>query len=347
MTLKDGEKMDVGIDLGTSHIKVYIKGKGIVLSQANAVSYDTYTDEMIAIGQSAFDMLERTPDTIELVMPIKSGVIADFSVMREVLKYIFDKICKNRILRPNVIISAPSSCTALEKKTVIEAACSSGAGKVSIIDEPIASALGAGISIENPHGVMLIDIGAGTSDIAVITMGTVAFSTSLKIAGNDMTEAVRQYLKRERDIIVGTPTAEKIKRTVGCASLNSEELEMAANGKDYITGMPVMFTVTSSEIYLALRECVEAIMAEMRNVLEQVPPELYTDICNEGIVLTGGSSRLRGIEKAMSERFKIKVTAAYDGENCAAKGAGYALKNIKRLEDGGYIFKLRESDMGR
>ncbi|MCM1364283.1 MAG: rod shape-determining protein [Faecalibacterium sp.] len=334
--------MDVGIDLGTSHIKVYIKGKGIVLSEANAISYDSYTDEMIAIGNSAKSMLERTPETIELVMPIKSGVIADFSVMQEILKYIIDKICRYHIFRPNVIIGVPSSCTALEKKAVIDAACSSGAGKVSIIDDPVASALGAGVTIDNPHGVMVVDMGAGTSDIAVMTMGTVAVSTSLKVAGDNMNEAICQYLKRERDIIIGIPTAEKIKRTVGCASLDDEELEMAANGKDYITGMPVMFTVTSSEIYLALRESIEVIMEEMRNVLEQTPPEMYSDICHEGIVLTGGASKLRGIDKAMSERFKIKVTVAADGENCAAKGAGYALKDMKTLEDNGYLFKIRE-----
>ncbi|MCM1545340.1 MAG: rod shape-determining protein [Ruminococcus sp.] len=334
--------MDVGIDLGTSHIKVFIKGKGIVLSEANAISYDAYTDEMVAIGESAKAMLERTPETIELMMPIKGGVISDFSVMQEILRYIIEKICHNKIFRPNVIISVPSSCTALEKKAVIEVACSSGAGKVSVIDEPVASALGAGISIENPHGVMVVDIGAGTSDIAVITMGTVAISSSLKIAGDDMNEAICQYLRREKDIIIGKPTAEKIKCTVGCASLDDEELEMAANGKDYVTGMPVMFTVTSSEIFTALRECIESIMEEMRNVLEQTPPEMYSDICHEGIVLTGGGSKLRGIDRAMSERFKIKASVCADGENCAAKGAGYALKNMKTLEDNGYIFKLKD-----
>lgn len=332
----------VGIDLGTSHIKAYVKGKGIVLSEANAISYDAYTDEIIAVGTSAKEMLERTPETIEVSTPIKSGVIADFSVVQEILSRVLDSICGHGIFRPNVIISAPSSCTALEKKSIIDAACSSGAGKVAIIDEPIASALGAGLSIDHPHGVMVVDIGAGTSDIAVITMGTVAVSTSLKIAGDSMTEAIIKYLKRERDIVIGIPTAEKIKRTVGCAFLKEEELEMSANGKDYITGMPMMFTVTSSEIYLAIRECIEAIMEEIRNILEQTPPELYSDICHEGILLTGGGSRLRGLDMALSRRFNISVTAAEDGENCAAKGAGYALKSIKALDDNGYVFKLRE-----
>lgn len=334
--------MDIGIDLGTSHIKVYVKGKGIVLSEANAISFDAYTDEMIAIGQSAKDMLERTPETIELSQPIKSGVIADFSIMREILDYTLKRVCGNTVFRPNVIISVPSSCTALEKKAVIDAACSSGAGKVSVIEEPIASALGAGISINKPYGVMVVDLGAGTSDIAVITMGTVAVSTSLKVAGDNMNEAIRQYIKREKDIDIGIPTAEKIKCTVGCAFPDGEELEMAANGKDHVSGMPVMFTVTSNDIYHALSECIESIMEEIRNVLEQTPPEMYSDICNEGIILTGGASKLHGIDKALEERFNIKVTVCADGENCAAKGAGYALKNMKSLEDSGYIFKLKE-----
>lgn len=337
--------LDIAIDLGTSCITVYVKGRGVVMSEATAISYDAYTDEVVATGNSARRMLERTPQTVEIAMPIKNGVISDFSVMQQLLSFVIDKICKRQIFRPNVIISTPAGITELSKKTVIDAACAAGAGKVALIDEPVASALGAGISIENPHGTMVVDIGAGTSDIAVITMGTVAVSSTLAVAGDSLDEAICQYLKRERDIIIGKPTAEKIKKGVGAASLEGEEIEMAANGKDYITGMPVMFYVNSKEIYLAMRECIESIMEEMRAVLEQTPPELYSDICYEGIYLTGGVSRLRGLDKAMQERFGIKVKITEDGENCAAKGAGYALKDIKSMQDRGLVFKMKEKHL--
>lgn len=339
--------LDVGIDLGTSRTTVYIKGKGIVMSESTAISYDAYTDEVIAVGNSAGEMLERMPDTVELSMPIKNGVIADFSVVQQLLTMIIEKICKNRIFKPNIIISTPGGITALQKKTIIDVACASGAGKVALIDEPVAAALGAGITIENPRGTMIVDIGAGTSDIAVITMGTIAVSSTFPVAGDSMDEAICQYLKRERDIVIGTPTARKIKHTVGCASLSGEEIEMAANGKDYITGLPVMFSVTSSEIYLAMRECIESIMEEMRRVLEETPPELYSDICHEGIYLTGGVCALRGLDEAIKERFKIRVHVTQDGEHCAAKGAGYALKDMASLEDKGLLFKMNEKLFNR
>lgn len=334
--------LDVGIDLGTSRTTVYIKGKGIVMSESTAICYDSYTDEVIAVGNSAGQMLERMPDTVELSMPIKNGAIADFSVVQQLLTLIIEKICKNRIFKPNVIISTPAGTTALQKKTIVDVACASGAGKVALIDEPVAAALGAGITIENPHGTMVVDIGAGTSDIAVITMGTIAVSSTFPVAGDKMDEAICQYLKRERDIVVGTPTARKIKHIAGCAYLPGEEIEMAANGKNYITGLPEMFTVTSSEVYLAMRECIESIMEEMRRVLEQTPPELYSDICHEGIYLTGGGSCLRGLAEKMKERFQINVHVTQDGANCAAKGAGYALKDMDTLEDKGLLFKMNE-----
>lgn len=338
--------INIALDLGSSSVKVYVQGRGIVYCQANAVAYDAYTDEVIAVGDSAKAMLERTPDTIDLVMPIRSGVIADFSAMRHILTYVVEKVCKWHIFKPNIIISAPSSCTALEKKTIIDVACAAGAGKVSVIDEPVASALGCAIGIERPYGVMVIDIGAGTSDIAVITMGTVAYSSSLRVAGDDMNEAIIQYIKRQKDILIGYHTAEKIKRTVGCAVETAEEFEMAVNGKDFLTGMPVMFTVTSGEICAALSDCVTAIIEQTKNVLEQTPPEMYSDICNDGIIITGGSAKLHGLDKAFKNRFSIPVTIAADSEHTAAKGAGYALKDLDDYEDNGYIFKLKEQLSG-
>lgn len=336
---------NIAIDLGTNSIKVYVKGRGIVMCQANAISYDAHTDEIVAIGNSAKAMLERAPDTLELVRPIRSGAIADFSVMHQILSSVIEHICKNEIFKPNVIISAPSSCTALEKKTIIDVCCAAGAGKVSVIDEPVASAIGCAMQIDRPHGTMVIDIGAGTSDIAIITMGTVAYSSSLRLGGDDMDDAICRYIKKEKDILIGMPTAEKIKNTIGCADESEEELEMSANGKDVVTGMPMMFTVTSKEISEALSDCISLIIREVRSVLEQTPPELHADICSDGIILTGGVAKLKGLAQKLQKKFGVNIVVASDSEHTAAKGAGYALKNMKNLEDNGYIFKLKEQDV--
>ncbi len=335
--------INMGIDLGTSSIKIFAQGKGIILSEQTALSYDRLNEETIAIGNSAAEMTDRMPDSIILKRPIQGGVISDFSVMTEILSHYIARVCKNRIFRPNMVISAPSCVTSLEKKTVIEAACSAGAGKVHIVDEPIISALGAGLSIEHPHGVMVIDMGAGTTDIAVITMGTVACSASLKIGGDYMDNVICAFLKRDKDITVGLPTARKIKHTLGCAVKRSEEIELVCSGKDYITGMPRPFNVNSTEVYKALQESLNQIFEGIVDVMEQTPPELYSDICTEGILLTGGGAKLSGIDKYLSERLGISVACAADSENCAAKGAGYILKNMKRLEDNGYTFRSKEN----
>ena len=335
--------LNIGIDLGTSTIKFYAQKKGIILSEETAVCYDNFSGKTIAIGNSAGQMLDRLPDSLTLKRPIEGGVVSDFPVMTEILSHFIRKVCKNRIFRPNLIISAPCCVTSLEKKTVIEAACTAGAGKVHIIDEPIVSAIGAGLSIEHPHGTMVVDIGAGTTDIAVITMGTVACSTSIKTAGNSFDEAISNYLKREKDIVAGIPTIKRIKHTVGSAVKRDEEIEAVYSGKDYITGLPRPFLVRANETARVLKEPIDVIFSAILDVMEQTPPELYSDICNEGIILTGGGAKLFGIDKELSQRLGIKVTCAADSENCAAKGAGYILKNIKKLEDNGYSFRSREN----
>lgn len=335
-------KLNIGIDLGTGYIKIFVAGKGIVLSEATAISYDAYTEQILAIGNEARRMLDKTPETIELVMPIHGGVISEFSVMEQILSFFINHICKRAVFRPNVIISSPSSITELEKKTIVEVICASGAGKVSLIDEPIASALGAGLSIENPHGVMVMDIGSGTCDIAVITMGKIAASSSLKVAGDDFDFAIEQYLKREKGILIGLATAEKIKKTIGCAYPREEEIEISVNGKDALSLMPKIFTITSNEVYLALKDSIETIFEEIKLVLEQTSPELCTDIFKEGLRLTGGSSKLYGMKKAIEDKFDINVYQIVDPEHSAAKGAGYALKYIDKLEDNGYAYRAKE-----
>ncbi|MEE1321797.1 MAG: rod shape-determining protein [Acutalibacteraceae bacterium] len=334
--------LNLGIDLGTDTIKIFAQGKGIILSERNAISYDSINDETIAIGTQAAEMEERTPDSIVVKRPVQGGVISDFSAMTEILTYFIKKICKNHIFRPNMVISAPCCVTSLEKKTVVESACAAGAGKVHIVDEPIISALGAGVSIEHPRGVMVIDMGSGTTDIAVITMGTVAYATSLKTAGDSMDEAISSFLKRDKDIVSGLPTARKIKHILGSAIKREEEIEIICSGKDYITGMPRQFNVNSSEIYNTLQEPLSLIFDGIMDVMDQLPAELYSDICTEGILLTGAGSKLFGADRYFSERLGIKVTCAVDAENCAAKGAGYILRNMKRLEDNGYYFRSKE-----
>ncbi|MFI3141094.1 MAG: rod shape-determining protein [Clostridia bacterium] len=335
-------KHNIGIDLGTGYIKIFVSGKGIVLSEATAITYDSYTEQILAIGNEAKKMLEKTPETIELVLPIDSGVISEFSSVEQILSFFVKYICKKSIFRPNIIITAPSSITELEKKTIVEVICSSGAGKVSLIDEPIASALGVGLTIDYPHGVMVVDIGSGTCDIAVISMGEVVVSNSLKIAGDDFDAAIVQYLKRERGILIGLQTAEKIKKTIGCAYKREVEFEMSVNGKDAVTLMPKIFTVTSTEIYDALKESIEMIFERIKDVLEQADPELCTDIFNEGIRLCGGSAKLYGFKKAFEDKFGVDLILYDDPEHAAAKGAGYALKDIDSLVDNGYAYRSKE-----
>lgn len=335
--------LNIAIDLGTSSVTAFVQGKGIVFSESTAICYDAYDNDIICVGNSAGEMFEKTPESLILKKPISDGIISDFSSVVKILSYYIDRLCKNNIFRPNIIISAPSGVTSLEKKAIVEAACSAGAGKVYVIDEPIISALGAGLSVDNPHGVMVLDLGAGSADIAVITMGTVAYCCSLRTGGDAMDEAIVQYIKKNKEIDIGLASAKKIKHTVGCAQKRSEELEMFCVGKNHVSGMPETFEISSNEIYDALKDIIEEIFKGIVSVLEQVPPELYSDICSEGIMITGGLANLPGIDKELSQRLTIKVQRAADPEHCAAKGAGYMLRHMRKLEDHGYYFRSKET----
>jgi rod shape-determining protein MreB len=334
---------NIAIDLGTNSVTAFVQGKGIVFSESTAICYDAYDNEIICVGNKAGEMFEKAPESLILKKPVVDGIIYDFSATTQILAHFIEKLCKNSIFRPKVIISAPSGVTALEKKAIVEAACSAGAGKVYVIDEPIISALGAGLTVDNPHGVMVLDLGAGSADVAVITMGTVAYCCSLRTGGDTMDEAIQQYVRKNKDIDIGLPMAKKIKHTVGCAYKRSEELEMFSVGKDHVTGMPKTFEISSNEVYEALKDSIDEIFKGIVSVLEQVPPELYSDICSEGILLTGGLAKLPGMDKELSKRLTIKVTRAADPEHCAAKGAGYMLKNMRQLEDHGYYFRSKET----
>ncbi len=334
--------LKIGIDLGTNSITAFVAGKGIVFREETALCIDTVNGEVVAVGNAAAVMQEKTPDGLVVKRPMSGGVISDFSVMAYILSHFVAKLCKGQIFKPEIVISTPAGVTALERKTIVEAACTAGASKVSLVDEPVISALGAGLSIDKPHGVMVIDLGAGTTDISVITMGVSAFCRSLKTAGDTMDEAICQYIKREAEAVIGLTTARKIKHVLGCAYPRSEEVEMTFTGKDPVTSQPKNYTVTSTQIYTCLTEQINAIFLGIMEVLEEVPPELYSDICTEGILLTGGGALMPGIDTVLSERLGIAVRRAVDPIHCAAKGAGYVLQNMATLEDHGYSFRAKE-----
>lgn len=338
--------LSIGIDLGTTSVIVYVEGKGIVMSEPSIVAFRTDTGKIMSVGTSAADMVGRCPDSITVIKPMRDGVVSDFTVTEQMLRYYIQKICGNKIFKPNIIVCMPSSVTALEKRTILDVITASGAGRACLIEEPLAAAIGAGVDISHPKGVMVVDIGGGTSDVAIITMGNIAFGKSIKSAGNLFTQSIMRYLRRERDVLIGELTAEEIKKTVGCAYLRREEIAMVAKGKDYVTGMPVNFEVTSTETYLAVREHINAIVEGVKSVLEKTPPDLVGDLIEEGILLTGGGALLHGLDKVIEEETGIKTKIAEDSINCVANGIGKVLKNIDYLVDNGYLFKSRQDISG-
>ncbi len=331
---------NIGIDLGTTSVKIFMEGKGIVLTEPSAVAYNS-DNKIVGIGQRAYDMLEKNPSGIRVVKPMVNGVVSDFTATGQLLRTLLARVCKNMILKPNVVVCVPSTVTGLERKTILELAAASGAAKACLIEEPLAAALGAGLGIDVPRGVMVIDIGGGTADIAIITMGCVSISKSIKVAGNALNEAIIRQLRRERDIVIGEKTAEMIKKRIGSAILRDVELGMTIKGKNYITGMPATFEVSSTEIYLAMRQQLELILEGVRSVLEETTPDLAADILESGIYLTGGTAQLRSIDKMFTQKLGIKTKVAADPVNCVAMGTGEALADIDILRHNGYVFKSR------
>jgi len=338
--------INIGIDLGTTTIIIYVEGKGIVLSEPSVAACDAKTGRMLATGNKAYDMLGRNPDSVKVVRPMKDGVVSDFTVIQSMLIYYIQKICGNRIFKPNVIICTPSSVTELEKRTILDLATASGAGRACLIEEPLAAAIGAGLDISHPCGTLVVDIGGGTTDIAVITMGSIAISKSIKIAGNAFDEAIMRHMRRERNLLIGEITAEDIKKKIGCAYLRDEELAVGVKGKNYITGMPSFFEISSTEVYLAMREQIESVGDAVHSVLEITPPEMAADIADRGIYVTGGGALLRGMDVMINRKTGITTTVANDPVNCVANGIGKVLKDLNILYDNGYIFKTREEITG-
>lgn len=328
-----GFATEVGIDLGTANVLVYIKGKGIVLNEPSVVAINKDTDEILAVGEDARQMLGRTPSNIIAVRPLRDGVVSDYDITERMLKYFIKKTCgSGRFFKPKIMICVPSGVTDVEKRAVREAAQQAGGKDVYLMEEPVAAAIGAGIDISKPDGVMVIDIGGGTTDIAVISLGGIVASTSVKMAGDKFDEAIIKYMRKEHKLYIGERTAEELKVTIGTAFPRDEVITKECRGRDLVTGLPKSVDVTSDEMMDALDEAMQTITEAVHNVLERTPPELAADISNSGIVLTGGGALLYGIDKRIEDRTGIKVIIAEDPKSCVAIGTGKALNELDALE---------------
>ena len=323
---------DIGIDLGTATVLAFVKGKGIVLREPSVVAVDNLTGEVLAVGEEARRMLGRTPGNIVATRPLKDGVISDYTVTEKMLKYFINKICGRTIFSPRIMICIPSQVTEVEKKAVIDAAAQAGARKVYLIEEPIAAAIGAGIDISKAQGNMIVDIGGGTTDVAVISLGGSVVSTSLKVAGDKFDEAVVKKKKKKHNVIIGERTAEDLKINIGCVYPKIQDVEMDIRGRDLTTGLPKTITIHSSEMQEALMEPALQVVDAVHSVLERTPPELVADISDKGIYMTGGGSLVDGLDKLLQEKTGINVMIANDTVSCVALGTGKALENLDKLD---------------
>ena len=326
-----GLGQDIGIDLGTATVIAYVKGKGIVLREPSVVAVDSNTNEVLAVGQEARRMLGRTPGNIVATRPLRDGVISDYTVTEKMLKYFINKINGKTLFAPRTMICIPSRVTEVEKKAVIDAATQAGARKVVLIEEPIAAAIGAGIDIAKPCGNMVVDIGGGTTDIAVISLGGSVETTSIKVAGDKFDEYIVKYIKKKHNMIIGERTAEDLKINIGCVYPKIQDIDMEIRGRDLVTGLPKTVTVYSSEMLEALIEPAMMIVDAVHSVLEKTPPELAADISDKGIYMTGGGCLVEGLDRKKKKKTGINVMIANDAVSCVALGTGKALDNLDAL----------------
>ncbi len=327
-----GFGQSIGIDLGTATVLVHVKGKGIVLREPSVVAIDRNTGEAVSVGEEARRMLGRTPGNIVAIRPLKDGVISDYSVTEKMLKYFIRKVCGKFVMAPTIMVCVPSGVTEVEKKAVIDASMQAGARKVHLIEEPIAAAIGAGIDINKACGSMIVDMGGGTTDIAVISLGGAVVSTSIKVAGNKFDEYIIKYIKKKYNVIVGDRTAEDLKINIGCVFPRMQKLEMDVRGRHLGTGLPVNLTVNSDDMLEALQEPAMQVLEAVMSVLERTPPELSADISDRGIYMTGGGCLVYGFDKLIQKRTGINVMIAEESVSCVALGTGKALDNEEMLQ---------------
>ena len=326
---------DIGIDLGTASVLVYVKGKGVVLNEPSVVAIDKNTGKLLKVGAEAQAMLGRTPGNIVAIRPLREGVISDYDMTERMLREFLHKVVGGfQLFKPRVIICVPSGITEVEERAVVDAGIQAGARRVYLIEEPVAAAIGAGIDITKPDGHMVVDIGGGTSDIAVISLSGVVESASIKVAGDQFNEAVVKYMRRKHNLLVGERTAEEMKKQIGCVFPKDEEETMDVKGRCLLTGLPKVVTVSSTEMMDAFEEPVERIMEAIHSVLERTPPELVADVSTNGIIMTGGGSLVYGFDKLVTARTGIHTTVADDAISCVVLGTGKSLDSLNAMQDG-------------
>ena len=328
------KSVDIGVDLGTANILVYLKGSGIVLREPSVVAIDRNTNKILAIGEEAKTMLGRTPGNIVAIRPLREGVIADYDITQSMLENVIQRVAgKSLFFKPRVVICIPSGVTTVEKRAVLEAAIQSGASKTYLVEEPIAAAMGAGLEISESRGAMVVDIGGGTTDIAVMSLGGVVVSDSLRVGGDKFDEAIVRFVKKEHNVLIGEPTAEEIKIKVATVFKGNRQAEIEVRGRDLVSGLPTTIKLTSEEIYRALQEPVATLVSCVRSVLEKTPPELSSDIIDRGIVLTGGGALLDGMAELLQAETGIVTIVAENPLECVAVGTGKVLSSLQKLKD--------------
>lgn len=331
--------MNVGIDFGSSSIVIYVEGKGIVFDEPTLIAYNTTFDIPIAIGNTAYGINGRTDEDVVLIHPIEKGIVSHYKMAERYLNFYLQKICGNTILKPNVIMTVPSSATNLEKHTFLDVVMRAGAGRVCLIEESLASAIGAGIESNNLIGRLIINIGGGATDVSVVTMGSLAVSKSIKLGGLAIDEAIQKYLRKERDILIGPQTAERLKICLGGAIQRKEEIAMVAGGKSGLDNMPISFEVSSTELYPCIHETLNMILNGIKSVLEVTPPELVGDISENGITVTGGTSLLYGLKEYLEEELQIDVHLVKQPTYTCISGMEQIIKEPSFLEENGYLFQ--------
>ena len=325
---------EIGIDLGTANILIYIKGEGIVLNEPSVVAIDEDTKKVLAVGLEAHEMLGRTPGKVKAIKPMKDGVIADFETTEVMLNYFIKKVNgKSFFQRPRILRCCPSNITTVEKNAIKEAAERTGAKRVYIEEEPKVAAVGVGLDISKPSGSMIIDIGGGTTDVAVLSLGSIVTSSSVKIAGNTFDSEITKYIKNKYKLLIGERTAEDLKKKIGTVTGGNKKEKLEVKGRDMVNGLPHTITITSEEIEEALRESINEIVRTIKQVLEITPPELSADIINKGIVLTGGGSMLDGLDILLKKELKVPVFIAESPLTCVAEGTGKMLENLHLIDE--------------
>lgn len=328
-----GLRADVGIDLGTASVLVYIRGKGIIMQEPSVVAIDKNTNKILEVGEEARKMLGRTPGNIVAIRPLRDGVISDFDITEKMLKYFIKKATGTSLLKPRVIVCVPSGVTEVEKRAVLEACNNAGAKRTYLIEEPVAAAIGAGIDISKPTGNMIIDVGGGTTDIAVISLGGIVVSKSIKTAGDKCDEAIVRYVRKKYNVMIGSRSAEDLKINIGTAFPVEEEKFMEVRGRNLVTGLPKNIMISSTDMLEALEETVTAIADAVHSVFEKTPPELASDISERGIVMTGGGALIGGLDKLIGKRTGVSTVIADEAISCVAMGTGKALEHLDTLSD--------------